>query len=216
MKGETLILFDVDNSLFGGPPPIHTGWSLLLKGKLELPLPDRELKPGKECDPFTYWNHSKRSLRRDAANGLALLGASVGHAKGRVKLGILSGRGPGLHDLTRRQIDESGFGWLFDPNHIYLSNVDSSGGFKEQTGKEKVEEGYSVVLVEDDIKSAMMFSRVSRLCRDGQVVWSYLLANISNSDFMLRNTTLPKNVTRVPSFHAAAIDISRRIQQGSI
>lgn len=216
MAREVIVYCDIDGTQNFAPPPVKTGMSLVLNGKLTLPSSDKTLRPAKRCNAFTYWFHKIRPFTSNSEQGIQLLAEVSSEVQGRLKLGILSGRDPGLHDITIEKLLDSGRLKYFDPLHIKLCGVNSSSGFKEQTGRKAVENGATVILIDDDLKAGLMFVRANELCCDGRLAYAYILSNVTNGPWMRRHLSLPDNVTLVPSFLHAARDISQKIKSGEI
>lgn len=217
MERPISILCDVDgtqNHL--APPPIKTAISLLM-GRLNIPEVGRPLgQPSKLSGKANMIVHKIRPFTRNSEQGLKMMRQAATETERKVELAILSGRDPGLHGMTWQRLGDSGRREYFD--QIYLNDTDSSSGYKEAIAAQEIQKGNSVVLIDDDLKPALMVARLQAQCQDGQVVLGLLLANISNHPWLLRRAgiTLPANVERVSSFQEGAQSLVVRIHEGLI
>ncbi len=128
----------------------------------------------------------------------------------KIRLAVLSGRDPDLHELTRRQLSNSGRGRYFDELSIYLSTVASSSGYKEGIVESEIRKGNSVVVFDDDITAGIRTNRAG--------AFVYLIRNISNIPGLLRraNIDLPDTIRPVSSVLEGARDLTMRVNEGRI
>ncbi len=212
-KGERIIFTnDLDGVHFMAPPPIKTAVSLL-RGKFEIPPSGQELQPfvngSRLADGASWIFHKFRPYKRDSLIGLQMFADAARAYDRELRIAILSGRQGVLHQLTTQKLERSGRTHLF--HDIFLNESDSSSGWKEATVRRLLEEGNSVIHIDDDLKPAL---RVARL--DSARLLVYLVKNISNSPMLLRRAgvELPENVVRVRDFREAGIDFARRLREG--
>lgn len=215
-----LIIFnDRDGTTHWGPPPFATLRRLFFK-KLEIPPVGTKLEPAKPKNALlnalnVAWHYHRR-IKPDAEKGLDLLKkvAEIEFEERKITLAVLSGRDPGLHNITTRSIESSGHLRFFDPGHIFLNTSHSSAGFKEDIGMKAVLRGSNIVLFEDDIVAAIRFSRVQKFCEPDQKVLVYLLRNISNHPWLLTRAgvLVPNNVTLVDNYLEGALDLSSKVR----
>lgn len=214
-RREIVVLYDIDGTQNIAPPPFKTMFSLLT-GKLTIPEFGRPLKPAKPSGMVNLFWHQIRPFTEDSRVGLEIIQQAASETERTIRQVVLSGRDPGLHNMTRQQLHVIGRTECFD--EICLSDVGSSSGFKESKAAEEVAKGHSVVLFEDDVAAALRVVRLQEKCQDGQVVWAYLLQNISNHPWLLRrgHLQLPNNIERVSSFQAGTNSLVARIHGGLI
>lgn len=229
-----LILHDIDGTQnrlpflpFPSPPPLKSLFNLVRR-RFRIPPVDELLKPAKPkrnliIRKLEHFWHGIRPFTKDSEKGLELLKEVIGEVSPirEIRQGVLSGRVPDLHELTRTQLRGSNrLGRYFDEGEIHLSTAASSSGFKESVGDQKLREPNpvgSLVLFEDDIAAAMRFARLQNKYTQQQVL-VFLLGNISNHPLLLRwaGVKLPENVILVKSFQEGAKDLASRVRQRQI
>ena len=220
MPGELVIFCDIDRTQNIAPPSVKTTFSLL-RGGLDVPPPDQVLQEarfkGRVLGGLNLAWHWIRPFTKDSRLGLEILRQAAYETDRKVRLAVLSGRDPGLHQMTLGRLRGSGRMKYFN-KEVYLSTVNSSSGFKEFKGDEELQKGNSVVLIEDDLAAALRFGRLRERCEDGQNVLVLLLSNISNHPWLLRRAhiELPDNVYLMPSFKQGAHRLATMIREGTI
>jgi hypothetical protein len=215
--GEKIVFTnDLDGVHFVAPPPAKTALSLL-RGKLSIPEIGQEPSPfqrGNRIVEGASWvSHRFRPLRKDAMVGLEMFVNAARAYDREMRVAILSGRQGVLHTLTNRRLERAKRMEFF--HDVYLNESDSSSGWKEATVHRLLEEGNSVVHIDDDLRPALRIARLDENI-DNPRVLVYLLKNLSNHPSLLKRAgvELPVNVVQVRDFRDAGIDFSQRLRKG--
>lgn len=217
-KGERIVFTnDLDGIHFKAPLPIKTTLQLL-RGKELVPSEQTELQTREAgnglASRFSILFHLIRPFNGDTVQLFHFFRDAALAYEREMRIAILSGREAELHELTRRRLEGRGLGRFI--NDYYLNDSDSSSGWKEAKVRELLEEGCSVVHIDDDPKPAFRIARLNEQVEDSDRVLVYLMGNASNHPILLRRAglELPQNVVRIASFREAGVDFARRLRQG--
>jgi hypothetical protein len=214
---------DLDGVHFYTPPPLDTTLRLL-RGKLSLP---EEVQAIQEyIPPAGFVNtilarlfilfHQYRPLIPGALRGLQRF-REVGDTHGReVVFAVLSGRKKDKHGVTLRILERAGYSQYF--TQWLLNEGDSPVVWKEFQTRRLVDQGYSVVHLEDDLRAGLCVARAGNQFGEDHRVLVYLLKNLSNHPRLLRRAgiTIPGNLVSVGNFQEACEDFDKRLSSGAL
>lgn len=220
MAKELVVFADIDGTQKFAPPHLNTTLNLL-RGNLNIPQSNQPLETTEakriKIDEFAVrLLHRLCPFTEDSRLGLELLKQTVSESGINVRFAVLTGRGPSLHEMTRRSLESSGRGGYFD--EVYLNDMASASEYKEFVGRREIEKGNSATLFDDDLVVALKFAGLRAKCQAEQSISVYLLRNISNLSWFLErgHVVLPDNIHLVSSFQVGARDLATRIREGVI
>lgn len=215
MPGEKLqvtqVTFDMDGVFVPGPVPTETLRKLVCANFRISPeeyvlgyYPEPRTLLRRAWAAYDYYSHSRRQVTDEsvkAVERLVILRKELGLD---LQIGILTGRDPAKHDLSRRVLERGGV--MPDVSNMLLFN----GGGKSALWKEMNARGKGHFHFEDDLEPSL------RMAAKGTVV--YMLSNLSNRDWLLRRNgiTLPPNVVRVANITEGMNDLEQRLKKSSI
>ncbi|MFA6006003.1 MAG: hypothetical protein WC775_06015 [Patescibacteria group bacterium] len=211
------VLTDIDFAYVYAPVAWGTIWALL-SGSLSSPgrydqIEPKQLSPVKKAlAQVMAFTHTQvlRPEKPKAVAALQVLKAQFEQAQLQAQFGVLSGRTPETHKMTRKLLDPR-IGTLFSPDLIFLNPGFKSAEFKIKTIVELVRQGLRVLMIEDDFKTGWQLTTHPDIPRDMLDV--YLIKNLSTSRALryhsiYDNTALPWNLHIMPSHEAIKNDIA--------
>lgn len=125
-----------------------------------------------------------------------------------IRFAALSGREQDKHRLTKTELEQAGYGQYF--SEYLLNEGQRSAIWKYQKVKIKMEQGFSLVHLEDDLTPALLIGKLGALV--------YLFENLSNHPLLLwmNQITLPSQVVPVKGFDQVVEDFRSRVSGGYI
>jgi hypothetical protein len=219
-SSERKIVFtnDLDGVHFKVPPPFNTAQQLLRR-RLTLPETDATFEKHNLPDRsgsflFNKWTifcHKISPVNKEALAGLEIFRQTAEENNRQLKIAALSGREKYKHPMTKKRLSKSGHMEFF--SDLHLNQGGHSYAWKESVVKGLIEEGLSVVHIDDDLRSGLSVARVNEDYPDEERVFVYMLRNISNGPKLLKwsKVEIPSNMMFVRSFKEAASDFSERL-----
>lgn len=211
-----LILTDLDFTYVYGPVAWATIGALLLDKRFDPQNYDRiqlhhpSHKKQILANAFA-WTHHKvlRPEKKKAVDMLQVLKTEFDTADDPMGFGVLSGRTPETHTMTRKMLDPR-IGKLFSPDCIYLNPGFKSSEFKTKTIIELIRQGLHVIMIEDDFKAGWVLTNHSEIPR--HMLDVYLIRNLSTHRFLRYHGSyddnhVPLNLHIMPSYKAIGDDI---------
>ena len=214
------VLTDVDYALVYAPVAWATITALLLEKKLMAKryIEIRLQKMSARRQAFAAalaWTHHRvlRPEKPAAVSMLQVLKAKFAEAQKPVELGVLSGRTPETHPMTRdliHSLTDAQNSALFNEDLIFLNLGYTSSEFKIKTIIELVRQGLHIIMLEDDFKTGWLLATHPEIPR--HMLDVYLLHNLSTLRVLryrgpYDNDQLPWNLHILPSYNAIQEDI---------
>lgn len=218
-----LVTNDLDGVHYVTVPSFKTTMAFL-RGRGTLPQIVNEIKPympptgiyNRGLARLSYIVHRYRPFYPDGLSGLKKF-KETGKLYSRTLLfAALSGREIDKHEMTKRSLLKAGYGdyiteWM-------LNKGTSATAWKEKQIRTKVNEGYTVVHLEDDTKTACCVARVNDEFAGETRVIVYLLSNLTNKPWLLRKAgiKLPSNIILVNNLYEASEHFEKLVSTGVI
>ncbi|HVZ12592.1 MAG TPA: hypothetical protein VG965_06205 [Patescibacteria group bacterium] len=202
---------DADGVHVNAPLPGPTAWKLIRRSNLIVPIltaHDTLSATTVQGDGDSKYEH--RMPKPGGAEMVRSFRNIVAQEGRAVSVDILSGREPRHHETTRQWFYKWGYRSVIDDFNLNPHDGRKhSLPYKVNTVKTKVDEGYSVVEVDDDLAVSMNLP---------SNVLAYVMKNFTNNAVFRHwaGLELPANVIPVNSFEQLLEDFSKRLKNGQI
>ncbi len=212
---------DLDGVHFKSPPPVRALLRLVRKDtelpELGRPVGEFKLPKGLRAVLGSRWSilfHQARPVDRSALAALGKFKRVAEEHNRDFKIAALSGREPDKHQMTREKLQTSGHMEFF--SDLFLNEGKSATAWKEEVVQRILDQGLSVVHIDDDLRSGLCIARMGGTKPNDPRVLVYVLRNVSNHPRLIKRAgiSLPQNLVLVSSFLEAALDFSNKLQEG--